>query len=127
MSGKRAVVPAQSFTKRPTALDKLTGAAPDHDADAPQDSDTATPPNRDTVTPSYGETSSPPHSETAQPAARGASGLEKTSFYLRPDQLDKLDELALAYRRRTGQRVGRNDLVRRLIDRCDLDSLIGEG
>lgn len=127
MSGKRAVVPAQSFTRRPTALDKLTGAAPDRDTDAPQDGDTAASDNRDTVAQSYSETVSQLHSETAQPAARGASGFEKTSFYLRPDQLDKLDDLALAYRRRTGQRVGRNDLVRRLIDRCDLDSLIGEG
>ena len=50
---------------------------------------------------------------------------EKISFYLRPDQVDKLDELALAYKKHTGIRLNRNELVRRLIDRADLDILIG--
>jgi len=59
--------------------------------------------------------------EAATPT--GKAGNEKISFYLRPDQVDKLDELALAYKKRTGVRLNRNELVRRLIDRADLDLL----
>ena len=44
---------------------------------------------------------------------------------MRPDQVDKLDELALAYKRKTGKRVNRNDLVRQLIDQAELDDLLG--
>jgi Uma2 family endonuclease len=54
------------------------------------------------------------------------SGTEKISFYLRPDQLDKLDELALAYKKQVGTRINRNEIVRRLIDRCDLRLLLDE-
>ena len=44
-----------------------------------------------------------------------------------PDQLDKLDELAYTYKKRTGRRIDRQDIVRTLIDRCDLDTLIADG
>lgn len=51
---------------------------------------------------------------------------EKVSFYLRPDQLDKLEDLAREYRKHMGQRLNRNDLVRMMIDRCELEHLLQE-
>ncbi|MDP9371787.1 MAG: hypothetical protein M3Q65_04910 [Chloroflexota bacterium] len=127
MSGRRAAVPGGVFGKRPTALEKLTGGA-DQDGGTvpPSHSETVTPSNRETATPRNGETVEPLHGAAAS-AARdegAAGGLRKTSFYLRTDQLDKLDELAYAYKRRTGRRIDRQDIVRQLVDRCALDDLL---
>jgi hypothetical protein len=49
---------------------------------------------------------------------------EKITFYLRPDQVEKLDELVIAYRRRTGRRTNRNALMRLVLDRIDIDLLL---
>ena len=54
----------------------------------------------------------------------GKAGNEKIRFYLRPDQVDKLDELALAHKGAPASRINRNELVRRLIDRADLQLLV---
>ncbi len=134
MRGKRAAVPGEVFTRRPSALDKLTGAAPDdRTAVEPSHGDTVEPPHGVTVEPSdrgtvplsYSETAAPPRGSAEEtPREAGGRSLKKTSFYLRADQLDKLDELAYAYKRRTGRRIDRQDIVRLLIDRCNLDSLI---
>ena len=143
MRGKRAAVPGEVFGRRPSALDKLTGVAPDNgSAVAPSYGDTASPSSGatpglsdgGTVEPSDRATVPPPHRETGLPPGgsreetpreAGGEGLKKTSFYLRADQLDKLDELAYAYKRRTGRRIDRQDIVRALIDRCTLDDLLG--
>jgi hypothetical protein len=101
MAPKRATVPSDAFAKPPSALDKLTGRASTEDTVKSQD--------RNTVIPQTG----------ADESAR-----EKITFYLRPDQIDKLDELVLAYKRQTGKRINRNEVVRRLIDLCDLDLLL---
>jgi hypothetical protein len=118
MTTKRAQVPGEVFTKRPSALDKLTGAAPEADT-TPQDSNTVMRHNSDTAMPRA--TGAGPGPGTGKGAG------EKTTFYLRPDQIDKLDELVTSYKRHTGQRKGvnRNDIVRRLIDRADLSMLVG--
>jgi len=110
MPAKRAQVPGEVFTKRPSALDKLTGAAPEADTIPPQDGHTVTRQSGD--------------SETPRATGKGAG--EKTTFYLRPDQIDKLDELVTSYKRHTGKRKGvnRNDIVRRLIDQADLSLLV---
>ncbi len=50
--------------------------------------------------------------------------VEKTTLYLSPDQSDKLDDLAMSYRRRTGKRITRNMLLRKLIDRATLDDIL---
>ncbi len=141
MPGKRATVPGEVFTRRPSALDKLTGAATDGGTTVePYHGDTVTPPDsatselshgitvkpsdHGTVPPSYSETAAPLRGSAEEAPREGGGGsLKKTSFYLRADQLDKLDELAYAYKRRTGRRIDRQDIVRLLIDRCDLDSL----
>lgn len=137
MPPKRAAVPHEVFSKRPSALDKLTGAATDSDTILPQhgdtvepsDGDTAEKLHRSTVSLHEGNTVKPPDEITvgASRRKRGEVGSEKTTFYLRPDQLDKLDELALAYKKQTGQRIDRQDIVRRLIDRCDLQTLVEPG
>ena len=48
-----------------------------------------------------------------------------TNPYLRQELLDKLDDLAYDYRKATGHRVNRNDIVRHLVEGCPLDSLAG--
>lgn len=103
MNSKRAVVPEQTFNKKPTALDKLTGRA-NFEGEA-------------IVENKNGNTVSQLNSNTVK------SG-EKTSFYLRSEQLDKLDELTMEYKKRTGKRINRNDIVRTLVDGCSLESLI---
>ncbi len=109
MSAKRAQVPGEVFAKRPSALDKLTGAVPEADTTPSQDGNTVMRQSGDAA---------------ARATGKGAG--EKTTFYLRPDQIDKLDALVTSYKRHTGQRKGvnRNDIVRRLIDRADLSLLV---
>ncbi len=118
MPGRRATVPGEVFGRRPTALEKLTGGAE-------VDRETVPPANGSTVPPDHRFTAAAANESAAPAPGRkaGKTGGEKTTFYLRPDQLDKLDELALAYRRRTGRRIDRQDIVRALIDYCTLDTL----
>jgi hypothetical protein len=40
----------------------------------------------------------------------------KVTFYLTEAQVDKLDEMVFAYKKRRGKRINRNDIVRYLID-----------
>ncbi len=109
MAPKRATIPSDAFAKPPSALDKLTGRA--------HTEDTATRQERNTVLQQGSNT-------VKQQSGADESAREKITFYLRPDQIDKLDELVLAYKRQTGTRINRNELVRRLIDLCDLDLLL---
>jgi hypothetical protein len=73
------------------------------------------------------ETVKQPHGGAASEEEAPAEGLVvKTSFYPKPDQLDKLDDLASEYNRRYRRkrpRINRNDIVRFLIDLVDLDML----
>jgi hypothetical protein len=111
MAPKRATVPQNVFGKPASALDKLTGRTKIDEPDPEiQDRNTVIPQNGDTV------------SETSAPS-EGADRL-KISFYLRPDQLDKLEEMTMAYKRNTGKRINRNELLRRIIDRIDLALLL---
>jgi len=50
---------------------------------------------------------------------------EKTSFYLSAILLEKLDDLAHDYRKASGHRINRNDIVRHLVEGCSLESLSG--
>lgn len=50
---------------------------------------------------------------------------EKISFYLTPDEAQKLNDLEYEQRKRTGRRVNRNDLIRHLIDTCTSESFEG--
>jgi hypothetical protein len=80
----------------------------------------------DTVEPSRGETITPQDSKTVKPLNSGTvkGGLTKTSFYLRPDQIEKLDDLAHECKKRTGRRIDRQDIIRALIDSVDLQIIL---
>lgn len=117
MPTKRAAVPDNVFGQKGSALDKLTGRAPaDRDTGEGQ-GNTVLPQSRDTVSPQDGGTISPQDHNDREIR-------EKLSVYLRPDQVDKLDEFALQYRRRTGKRISRVEVVRRLIDASDLQMVL---
>ncbi len=140
MPPKRATVPTNTFGGA-KALDKLTGRAP-----TPEPEATETPPapptpspaperktrqSRETVVPQNGKAASRQSSSavTTQESAEGEGGddsstREKVTFYLRPDQVEKLDELVITYKRRTGRRTNRNALMRMLLDRVDIDLLV---
>lgn len=80
----------------------------------------------ETVTPSYSETVERLYSNTVtQQERETGKELEKTTFYLTLSQAEKLDDLAHDHKKRTGQRINRNDIVRYLIDQATLDSLSG--
>ncbi|NTU85957.1 MAG: hypothetical protein HGA45_42620 [Chloroflexales bacterium] len=142
MPPKRAAVPTNTFGGGPKALDKLTGRAP---AAEPETADTppsaapeptpqrTTRQSRETVSPQNGKAASRQSSSApaAQESAESDGGddsstREKVTFYLRPDQVEKLDELVIAYKRRTGRRTNRNALMRLLLDRVDIDLLVQE-
>lgn len=142
MPSKRAAVPTNTFGGA-KALDKLTGRAP-----TPEPETTEAPPappaptpaperkarqSRETVVPQNGKAASRQSStnSSAQESAEGEGGddsstREKVTFYLRPDQVEKLDELVITYKRRTGRRTNRNALMRLLLDRVDIDLLTQE-
>jgi hypothetical protein len=48
----------------------------------------------------------------------------KISIYLSEDQENKLDDLVHEYKKVKGRRINRNDIVRYLVDRCTIDSLM---
>jgi hypothetical protein len=63
-----------------------------------------------------------------QPAAQEKKvqnrNYEPTTFYLNDEQLTKLDELALAFKKRKKKRLGRNEIIRALVDQVDLQMLL---
>ena len=113
MPSKRAQVPQEPFAKRPSALEKLTGSTTRGTEAAPSA-------DRNTVIRQNGETATEPEDTVTVHAQLAKTSNEKISFYLRPDQVDKLDDLVRAYKKRTGIRLNRNELVRRLIDLADV-------
>jgi hypothetical protein len=81
----------------------------------------------ETVIPFYSETEERLYSNTVTRQSGRETGeqFEKTTFYLTPEQAEKLDDLAHDYKKHSGQRINRNDIVRHLIDQATLDSLDG--
>lgn len=59
-------------------------------------------------------------SEPAAPTEK----LEKMSIYVTAEQKAKLDDLAKEHRKQTGESTGRIDVVRMLIERASIDSLL---
>ena len=78
--------------------------------------------NRETADQMKSSTVAPSHRETVTPSNTNKKD-HKTSFYLTQEQTDKLDDLAYEHKKRTGQRINRNDIVRYLINQCSIDSL----
>jgi hypothetical protein len=118
MASKRANVPSGAFGKAPGALEKLTGRALAEEPALPQDSETGIAQSSTPGLPEGGNTVLQQNSEAVR------SNTEKFTIYISPEQQDKLDELALAYRKRTGKRINRNVIMRKLIDICDLELLL---
>jgi hypothetical protein len=57
----------------------------------------------------------PAHQQASVPAAAATDELVKATFYLKPDQVMKLEQLRLA-RRQRGQKIDKSALVREAID-----------
>jgi FtsZ-interacting cell division protein ZipA len=49
---------------------------------------------------------------------------DRVTFYLDPGQLEKLEEVKIQYRKKTGIRINEQEIVRRAIDRLDVDFLL---
>lgn len=62
--------------------------------------------------------------EQVNTAYREEKATIEVSLYLRPRQDDKLDELQQAYKKRTGKRIHRNDLMRKLIERATVEDIL---
>jgi hypothetical protein len=61
-----------------------------------------------------------------QPEQEEERATVELSLYLRPSQDDKLEDLRRAYKRRTGKKISANEVIRRLIERAMLESLLQE-
>lgn len=108
MVKKKIAMPDDIYgAESPGAIQKLTGGA-----QAPQRP--AAPPQT-------------PASPSAGPKATTGPtrNVKPTSFYLTPQQLRKLDDLAYTYNGRTGKRINRNDIIRWLVETCDIGHLQG--
>jgi hypothetical protein len=109
MSPKKVQIPENLYDSQPGAIQKLTGA-----------------PSREQLQPRVPPTTTSSLAETPQQATKAqARNVKPTSFYLTLAQLRKLDDLAYTYNGRTGKRINRNDIIRHLVDTCDIGHLQG--
>ena|SRR5579859_1102192 len=107
--------------KRQSAFLKATQEAQANAAAAATTAaNTVTPLHRDTVE-RQDSTTAPQREVSAGPKKDHKD--KKVSFYLTQGQEDKLDELEIQFRQRK-QKINRNDIVRYLIDQCDVDDLL---
>ena len=85
--------------------------------------ESATPPephqSNNTVTPQNGNTAKP-HSRNA---ATGGKTI-KITIYPNQEQLDKLYYFMEAYRKKTGMRINQQDMIRRIIDTADINTVL---
>lgn len=58
------------------------------------------------------------------PATKGGRTLKQAAFAIGTVREVRLDELALAYNKQKGTRIGRNDIIRYLIDTLQLEDLL---
>ncbi len=78
-----------------------------------------------TLAPEQKDTATPQSSIVPQKSTKPqVSELEKLSFYLEPKQVNKVYDLVEDYRKRTGIRVNRNDIIRRIIDIAEIDNIL---
>src|SRR5436189_2363494 len=111
MPPKKVQIPENLYDTQPGAIQKLTGAPSQRQ---PQPAAAEAP------------TTIPSPAETPQQATKAqARSVKPTSFYLTPAQLRKLDDLAYIYNGRTDKRINRNDIIRHLVDTCDIGNLQG--
>lgn len=95
---RRAKITDEGQYRKQTAIDKLVGNNPTPDA-AP---------------------------EPALPAAKpkGERTYKPTSIYLDDNQLDKLDDLAHEYGKRTHRRTNRNAIIRALVTHTSIEDIV---
>lgn len=118
------VKPSSSDTV--TQKDSETVSQPQGDTVLPSSSVTELPLSSDTVVPSQSETAIQQQSRKVKPLNSTTVKKEvKVSFYLTPEQEQKLDDLAYEHKKRTGKRINRNDIVRHLVDGCNIEDLSG--
>jgi hypothetical protein len=55
---------------------------------------------------------------------QSAEDREREVYYLTLNQVDKLDDLRIAYRKATGKRLSKQDFMRHIVDSLDLNMLI---
>jgi len=115
MPPKKVQIPEKLYDTQPGAIQKLTGATSRQQPQSPMS------PPAETAS-----TTTPDPVMTPQQATKTQTrSVKPTSFYLTPDQLRKLDDLAYTYNGRTGKRINRNDIIRHLVDTCDIGNLQG--
>jgi hypothetical protein len=112
--------------RRQSAFNKALREAQKENAGENKNRETVKQLDSDTVERSNSETVKPQDAKTVKRLSSDTvkSGLTKTSFYLRPDQLEKLDDLAHDCKKTTGIRIDRQDIIRALIDNADLKSIL---
>jgi len=112
--------------KRQSAFNKALREAQQDNIGEQKNCETVKPSNGYAVEQSSSETVIPQDSKTVKPLSSETvkRGLTKTSFYLRPDQIEKLDDLAHECKKRTGRRIDRQDIIRALIDNTDLENIL---
>jgi hypothetical protein len=83
----------------------------------PQSDIIALPQNDTTVMPQSSNTAK-------QQRARKTDERDKVTYYLDPGQLDKLEDLRIAYKKATGKRLSEQDFMRLIVDRLELHILL---
>lgn len=61
---------------------------------------------------------------TAKQQSSNTAKREKITFYLEPEQADKLYDFMEAFRKRTGVKINQQDMLRRIIDVMTLDTVL---
>ena len=75
--------------------------------------------NENTVNPQNGNTAKR-HSRNTVTAGKTI----KITIYPNQEQLDKLYDLMEAYRKKTGMPINQQDMIRRIIDAADIDTVL---
>jgi hypothetical protein len=104
------------MARRPNAYSQLiqegnNPAQPEAAPSASEDGDTAKPQNSNTVT------------QQSSNTAKNRITV-KVTFYPSQEQMDKLYEFMEAYRKRTGMKINQQDLLRRIIDVADINTVL---
>jgi hypothetical protein len=79
----------------------------------------STPPQEDTPTADNSNTVKRQNSKTVK-----SGKTVKITIYPSQEQLDKLYDFMEAYRRKTGIKINQQDLIRRIIDVVDIDTVL---
>jgi len=109
MAKQRVNITPDIYKKQPTVMDKMLTPTEEQ---KPEEDKTETPP------PAVQQETQAPK----KPA--GGRSIKQAAFAIGTEREIKLDELALAYNKQKGTRIGRNDIVRYLIDNAQLEQLL---